>query len=150
MKPSLQATFALVFTIVLFLSSINVHAQIKFIDHEPDSIFDIAKAEGKYLFIDFRASWCLPCKQMEKTTFQDSTLSQFVNNKMVSYKADTDFKKNRKLKYKYQVHDLPTILVIDPKHPDKPLLRVIGFTPATILLDDLKAIRNSDGEKVFK
>jgi hypothetical protein len=68
---------------------------------------------------------------------------------MIPYKADTDFKKNSDLKRKYRINSIPTILVIDPKKPDEPLLRIVGFTPAGILLSDLKAIRNAKGEKIF-
>jgi len=140
----------LTFTALLFMACYSHgQAQIVFSTESYDSLAKEAQDSQKLVFIDFRADWCRPCKLMESTTFKDSTLADFVNKNFISYKADTDFKKNHKLKRKYRINALPTLVVIDPNNPDEVLLRVIGYTPAHILLDDLKGMRNSEGDKIF-
>ena len=42
--------------------------------HDIDSATAQAKAEGKPIFVDFYADWCIPCKQMEREVFPDATV----------------------------------------------------------------------------
>lgn len=74
---------------------------------------------------------------MEKTTFQDSTLSSFVNQHLVPLKLDIDIEANKRLANLFKVNAYPTLLLIDPSN-GVVLLRMIGYKPAKILLGDLK------------
>lgn len=135
------------FSSMLFASEIN--AQIDFTSKSWENTLQEARDSSKYVFIDFRADWCTPCIQMERTTFKDSTLSAFVNKRFVSYKADTEKAVNDPLERKYRINQLPTLLVLDPNNTAVPLIRIIGYKPADILLDDLKSIRDKKGNKIF-
>jgi thioredoxin-related protein len=49
-----------------------------------------AKAENKYIFMDCYATWCGPCKKMEKTVFSNDTVSNYINSKFVAVKVQFD------------------------------------------------------------
>lgn len=54
--------------------------------HDIDAATARAKAEGKPIFADFYADWCIPCKQMEREVFPDpavrAELAAFVPAKL--------------------------------------------------------------------
>lgn len=74
-----------------------------------------ATEENKFIFVDFYAKWCAPCKWMEQTTFQDESVVATLNNHFVSMKIDIDEFDGFSLKQQYDVRYLPTILIFDNK-----------------------------------
>ena len=51
---------------------------------------DKAKAENKYIFLDCYASWCGPCKGMDKIIYPADTVGKFINPRFVSAKLQFD------------------------------------------------------------
>src|SRR5688500_7757549 len=49
-----------------------------------------AKTENKYIFLDLYATWCGPCKEMDKSVYPNDTVGLFFNNKFVSVKVQMD------------------------------------------------------------
>jgi len=72
-----------------------------------------AAAEGKPYFIDFMASWCMPCRWMDETTFSDPQVSNYINQNFIAVKVDIDDFDGFALKQQYNVKLLPTILFFD-------------------------------------
>lgn len=91
-----------------------------------DSVKAKAKQEGKYIFVDCYATWCGPCKLMDKETYPDSGLGEFMNPLFVSVKAQMDSTKNdnsevqswygavHELKTRYHIDAFPTYLFFSP------------------------------------
>lgn len=74
---------------------------------------DKAKKENKLIFIDTYTNWCKPCKEMDKFTFTDSTLSAYFNNNFVNIKINTETEKGKKISKDYQISVVPTLLFLD-------------------------------------
>lgn len=94
-----------------------------------------AKAEGKNIFIDFTADWCLPCKQMEATTFVNTQVISKLNNKYIALKIDVSFFDGMDIADKYHVKSYPTFLIINSSKSEK--RRVTGFQSVSEMLQFL-------------
>jgi thioredoxin-related protein len=55
-----------------------------------EQVRQIAKEENKYLFLDAYATWCGPCKAMDKSVYVNDTVGDFFNDKFVSVKVQMD------------------------------------------------------------
>lgn len=74
---------------------------------------EIAQAEGKFVFIDFYADWCVPCKWMDEITYTDRNVISTLQNDFVSVKVNIDDFDGFTLKEEYKVKVLPTVIVLD-------------------------------------
>jgi thioredoxin-related protein len=49
-----------------------------------------AKAENKYVFVDCYATWCGPCKMMDRDVYPDTSVGNVVNSHFISVKVQMD------------------------------------------------------------
>lgn len=59
-----------------------------------DTLLFEAKAEGKPIFIDAYATWCGPCKKMDREVFSDLSVSSFINQHFVAIRIQMDSTKD--------------------------------------------------------
>ena len=74
-----------------------------------------AKAENKYVLINFHTSTCVPCKKMEKEVFPTPECGEYVNEHFVPIAIDgeDDGIGTEHAKY-YQVFIFPSYLILSP------------------------------------
>ena len=63
---------------------------IKFYEGDWQSALMLAKKENKLIFLDAYASWCGPCKMMERKTFPDEAVGAYFNANFVNVKMDME------------------------------------------------------------
>jgi len=91
-----------------------------------------AKSEKKVVLIHFYADWCGPCKMLEQQTFSEEKVQQFLMDKTIAIKVDTD--ENAKLVKQYKVVGIPCMLFIDGE--GKEVGRLVGCKPPEQFLEE--------------
>jgi thioredoxin-related protein len=104
-----------------------------------------AKAENKYIFVDCYATWCLPCKKMDREIYSNDSITRFLGSRFISLKIQMDTSKsdNEEIKKwysdanyinkEYHIRSYPTFLFFSP---DGELVhRDAGFKNVKELLD---------------
>ena len=49
-----------------------------------------AKQEKKFIFLDAYASWCGPCKTMDKEVYTDAKVADYFNQRFISFRIDME------------------------------------------------------------
>ncbi len=82
-----------------------------------EEAFSLAVQKGKPLFVDFYASWCLPCVEMESKTFSDPELQTFLLEKFVPLKVDCtqETPQCQAMVERYSIVGWPTFLILSPE-----------------------------------
>jgi len=103
-----------------------------------------ARAANKPVVIDFSADWCVPCREMVRTTFRDPAVIQAASH-FVRLQADITDRTNRntQLAMQYEIKGVPTTVFID-KH-GRILKREVGYLSSRRFLSDLREVDEMDG-----
>lgn len=105
---------------------------IQFTDAAWKDILKKAKTEKKVIFLDAYASWCGPCKLLQKTVFTKKAVGEFYNAKFINVKMDMEKGEGPALSQVYPLEAYPTLLFIDGN--GKVLKKVIGLqTPENLI-----------------
>lgn len=125
---------ALLFVLGGFLSSATAETGIRWYKYSEG--METASAGDKKIFINFHADWCYYCKQMEKTTFKDSSVISYLNDNYIAIRVDTE--KEKKLAAEYRIQGLPSSWFLEPD--GKRIGMKAGYLKAKALLQNLKFV----------
>ena len=96
-----------------------------------------AAESNKLLLIDFYATWCYPCKQMEREVFSRTEASEALGN-WVAVKVDVD--RQAKPPQLFQVVSVPTLVALSPQ--GKEIARVNTGMDLQQFVDWIKKVEN--------
>lgn len=106
---------------------------IRFFQGSFDEALKEAQRQGKPLFVDFYATWCVPCKKMEKTVFTLPDVGAYFNERFVCLQLDAEKPENVETAKKYKVEAFPTLGIIAPD--GKALSINVGFVGGPELIE---------------
>jgi len=73
----------------------------------------LAKKEGKPIFLDISASWCGPCKMLKARTFPNEEVGKFYNANFINVAVDGEKGEGIELARKYRIQGYPSLIYID-------------------------------------
>jgi thiol:disulfide interchange protein DsbD len=109
-------------------------------EKDEDAARKLAATANKPVMVDFGASWCGACKEYEEKTFPNVDVrkegARFVSIKVDG--TDDEAPEFLKMKEKYKVIGLPTLVLLD--HTGAEVKRLNGFLPPEEFVKVLKAV----------
>ena len=112
---------------------------IKFTDARWADVLKKAKAEKKLIFLDAYASWCGPCKMLQKNVFTQKTVGDYFNKKFINVKMDMEKGEGPALSRVYPLEAYPTLLFINGD--GRVVKKAIGYLSADDLIGVGKSVR---------
>ncbi len=109
-----------------------------------DTLLAEAAQKGKPVIIDFYATWCAPCRELEEITFHNPEVVKRGNSDYVMVKVDVTKAGNplhERLLKQYAVKGVPTIVFIDSRGKERLDLRLVDFLPPEPFLHKMEMAR---------
>jgi thiol-disulfide isomerase/thioredoxin len=116
-------------------SKISSHG---FIEDDLKLACDQAARTKKLVLVDFSARWCPGCIRLEQEIFPTAAFHKQTQG-FVKVHIDFDKFENTELKKKFEIHGIPTLIVLTSKQEE--VSRIVDFQPMDRLTSFLKEAR---------
>jgi thioredoxin-related protein len=132
-----------IFTLVLLMMwPLMAFSQVEFI--EVVTLEEMEAAQKKaddgmlMLFVDVYATWCGPCKMMDRDVYTDPAVAEYMNANFVNVRMDGETDYGRKYAAAQQLQGYPSMFVFSDEGDH--ISSIVGFKPATELLPTLRGL----------
>ena len=102
---------------------------------------EAAFAAGKTVMVDFSADWCVPCHELERSTFTDGRVRSLARA-FVLYQVDLtryDSPEAERWRQRYGIHGVPTVIFLTPDGREVREARVEGFLSPELFIQRMSA-----------
>jgi thioredoxin:protein disulfide reductase len=109
-----------------------------------EEILKEAQNLKKPVIIDFYATWCTPCREIEEVTLHDPLVVKQAESGFVMIKVDVTKGGNplhERLLEQYEVKGVPTIVFLDTNGKEKRDLRLVDYLPSDQLLGRMAELK---------
>ena len=95
---------------------------------EWEAIISKAKQEEKLIFLDIYATWCGPCKMLDRDVYPDPELGTYYNSNFINIKMDGETAFGRTKAAQYALRAYPSMYYLTPD--DQVLATIVGVRQA--------------------
>jgi thiol:disulfide interchange protein DsbD len=107
-----------------------------------DALLEKARVDGKPVLIDFSADWCAACKELEQYTFADPKFKEATKDfVLLRFDATNDSPELEKLRKKYDIIGLPTVVIHDSTGKWREELTVVAFEETAGFLERFQKLK---------
>ena len=146
----------LIFILMLALAAGAAQAQVKFETKSTDAVREMVDGssmtlgdlKGKVVLLNFWATWCPPCRTMEREVFSRKDVGDFMEQHFVAAKYDVDKTTGKELLKRYGSGAIPLYLVFDTQ--GELLGRIQGAAKPDKFMADLQTILDRQQPKQGK
>lgn len=96
-----------------------------------------AQNEKKILMVDFWASWCGPCKKLDKEVYSSAEFRPYTQ-RIVCVKVDFESKEGKELAKKMEIGSLPTVVFLN--HDLSEIERIRSYFPKADYIKEVERI----------
>jgi thiol:disulfide interchange protein DsbD len=103
----------------------------------------VIKQMDKPVMLDFYADWCVPCVEMDRKTFTNDQVIEQASS-LIRMKVDLthfDSDQSAKLRKKYDIAGVPTIVFLDSTGNEVKDARVVGYLNADKFLKRIDKLK---------
>lgn len=126
----------------------KIEAEIPWQPYSEQALADARKA-GRGVIIDTFADWCIPCKELDQSTFTNAEVKRdaerFVTLKLDLTRSDAGSEAGR-AKARFGIRGVPTVIFLDHEGKERAELRLEGFEkPSAFLEKRMKQVASPVG-----
>ena len=110
-----------------------------FYEDNLNAALKVAAKGKKLVLVDFNAPWCPSCIRLETETFGKQEFIK-ASDKLIKVSINIDRAENQALSDKYNVHAIPTLIVMNSDGDE--LARLLDFRPADVLAKELTDLQS--------
>jgi thiol:disulfide interchange protein DsbD len=111
-----------------------------------EEIIAEAQKRSKPVIIDFYATWCTPCRELEEVTFHDPAVVQHAERDFVMVKVDVTKGGNpfyESLLQQYNIKGVPTIVFLDVYGKERDDLRLADYLSSDRFIDRMVELKKT-------
>lgn len=137
---------------IFFSAAAFAQSSIDFQDIKFADLLAKAKKENKPVFLDAYASWCGPCKMLEKNIFPQEEVKDFFNQNFINAHYDMEKGEGPAIAARYGIRSYPTMLFLNGD--GEVIAKGLGYMDAENLLQlarksTMAARQNISPRKMF-
>ena len=103
-----------------------------------------AQNQNKPVIMDFYATWCTPCRELEEVTFHNAEVVKQAAKDFIMVKVDVTKGGDpihERLLQQFAVKGVPTVVFLEPSGRERKELRLVDYFPPDIFIGRMTELK---------